>query len=338
MKKLYLLLAVTFILSISLTACAGNSSFVIGPPSNPASPAEPTTIPPNDVSTTPAPPLVVAPFPTAIPAATTTPTEAATTRASSPAITTTTPRTPTAARPTTPARTTAAVKTAPTTLIPPVVATPVPIATPTPYNGSLTEVIRGKTGKKQVAITLDAGAGSDPFPKMLTALDRANVRITFFLTGKWAQANPTYVQQIVAKGHEIANHSWNHPDFANLSEQRIREEIESTDEFLKKFSGLATKPLWRFPYGSRNGRVSEIVNNLGYRSIMWTIDSLDSVGQPKSAQFLIDRITRQSDAQLDGQIVLMHIGNPTTADALPFILQNLRDRGFAVVTVTELLK
>ncbi len=216
--------------------------------------------------------------------------------------------------------------------------TPVPTSVGQPYNGPLSEVVRGRTGKKQVAITLDAGAGAAPFPKMLSALSGAGVKITFFLTGQWAQQNPNYVQQIVANGHEIANHTWSHPDLTTVSDEQIKAEIEKTEEFLARFTGKTTKPLWRAPYGSRNAHVMQVVNRLGYRSIFWTIDSLDSVGQPKSAQFLIDRITKQTNAQLDGEVILMHIGSATTADALPAILQNLKERGFQVVTVSELLR
>jgi peptidoglycan/xylan/chitin deacetylase (PgdA/CDA1 family) len=234
--------------------------------------------------------------------------------------------------------TTAAVKTATPTKAAQPTFTPVPPVSTQPYNGSLSEVVRGPTGKKQVAITLDAGAGAEPFPKMLSALKNANVKITFFLTGTWAQQNPLYVQQIVAGGHEIANHTWDHPDLTTVSNEKIKDEIEKTDTLLSRFTGKSTKPLFRFPYGSRNSRTTQYVNSLGYRSIFWTIDSLDSVGDPKSAQFLIDRITKQTNAQLDGEIILMHIGNATTADALPSIIQNLQDRGFQVVTVSTLLK
>jgi peptidoglycan/xylan/chitin deacetylase (PgdA/CDA1 family) len=189
-----------------------------------------------------------------------------------------------------------------------------------------------------VAITLDAGAGADPFPKILAALNKAGVKITFFLTGSWAQQNPTYVQQMVSNGHELGNHTWDHPDLTGVSDAQIKDEIERTDALLSRFTGHSSRPLWRAPFGSRDARVMKVVNDLGYRSIFWTIDSLDSVGQPKTAKFLIDRITSQTNAQLDGEIILMHIGNATTADALPAIIENLQGRGFKIVTVSELLK
>ncbi len=212
-------------------------------------------------------------------------------------------------------------------------------ATSAPYinNGLLSEVVRGRSGKKQIAITLDAGAGADPFPKLIAGINGAGVKLTFFLTGTWAQQNPTYVQQIVSSGMEIANHSWSHPDFTSLSNEAIRQEMEKTETLLSKFTGSSTKPLWRAPLGARDSRVLQLVNSMGYRSIYWTLDSLDSIGAPKSAQFLIDRITKQTDAQLDGQIILMHIGSATSAEALPAIIKNLKARGFKIVTVSQLL-
>lgn len=188
-----------------------------------------------------------------------------------------------------------------------------------------------------VAITLDAGGDAVAFPKMIAALNKTGIKVTFFLTGTWAQQNPTFVQQIAASGMEIANHSWSHTDFTTLSEEQIKDELNRTDALLTRYTGETTRPLMRFPYGARNSKSVQVVNSLGYRSIYWTIDSLDSVGVPKSAQFLIDRITKQSDAQLDGEIILMHLGNATSGDALPVILQNLTSRGFKIVTISKLL-
>jgi peptidoglycan-N-acetylmuramic acid deacetylase len=212
-----------------------------------------------------------------------------------------------------------------------------PTLTPAPANPALSEIVRGKTGKKQVAITLDAGGDAVAFPKMIAALNKTGIKVTFFLTGTWAQQNPTFVQQIVASGMEVANHSWTHSDFTTLNETQIKDELNRTDALLSKYTGESTKPLMRFPYGARNAKTVQVVNSLGYRSIYWTIDSLDSVGAPKTAQFLIDRITKQTDAQLDGQIILMHLGNATSGDALPVILQNLTSRGFKIVTVSKLI-
>ena len=118
----------------------------------------------------------------------------------------------------------------------------------------------------------------------------------------------------------------------------VREEIKSAEIFLTDLCGKNPRPLWRAPFGARNARVLGIAHSLGYRSIYWTLDSLDSVDPPKSAGFLIDRITTRSAEQLDGAIILMHVGEPSTAEALPAIIANLQRRGFQLVTVSTLLR
>lgn len=80
-----------------------------------------------------------------------------------------------------------------------------------------------------------------------------------------------------------------------------------------------------------------VARSVGYRSIYWTIDSLDSVGKPKSAPFLFDRIANRSSESLDGAIILMHVGYRSTADAVPLIAANLQQRGFQLVTISTLI-
>ena len=106
----------------------------------------------------------------------------------------------------------------------------------------------------------------------------------------------------------------------------------------KGFSMKNPRPLWRAPYGARDARVLKIASNLGYRSIYWTLDSLDGVEPIKTPQFLIDRITQKSDAELDGAIILLHVGFKSTAEALPVIIADLQARGFRLVTVSKLLE
>jgi len=344
--RLMTLVGLMVILNFLLSACdngnlgiEGGSGFLAPKPTPtaspvvaqvfvPVTPAQAVIDNPNitaSITITPALPTATAtatPPPTATATATATPIPVKTTK---PTVAATTPVSP---------KTTVAITGSPS----PTITTGMPRTTSSSYNGPLDEVVRGKTGKKEVAITLDAGAEAAALPKMLTALDKASVKITFFVTGTWAQQNPDYIQQMASSGHEIANHTWSHPDLTEVSDAQIKDEIERTDALLLRLTGRSTRPLWRAPYGSRNTHVLSVVNSLGYRSIMWTLDSLDSVGQPKSSQFLIDRVTGQSNSQLDGGIILMHVGNATTADALPAILQNLQQRSFKVVPISELLK
>jgi peptidoglycan/xylan/chitin deacetylase (PgdA/CDA1 family) len=122
------------------------------------------------------------------------------------------------------------------------------------------------------------------------------------------------------------------------SDAIIRDELTHAGRRIIEVSGQNPKPRWRAPYGDRDAPVLKIATNLGYRSIYWTLDSLDGVEPKKTPQFLIDRITSKSDTDLDGAIILMHVGERSYAEALPVIIKNLQERGFHLVTVSKLLE
>lgn len=204
--------------------------------------------------------------------------------------------------------------------------------------GSFGEVVRGSHGRWEVAITFDAGADADCFQDLIAALESAHVHSTFFITGNWAQQNRDCAEAITKHGHEVGNHTWNHVDLTRQTDEIVRDEISRAEVFLTEISGQSPRPRWRAPYGARDSRILRIASALGYRSIYWTIDSLDSVEPQKTPQFLIDRITQKTDAELDGAIILMHVGVRSTADALPAIIANLQSRGFHLVTVSKLLR
>lgn len=201
-----------------------------------------------------------------------------------------------------------------------------------------TEIERGPRGKSQIAITFDAGANAECFDDLITALESAQVHSTFFITGNWAQRNSHCAEAITKHGHEVGNHTWNHADLTKQPDDIVREELTRAEMLLTEIAKQSPRPRFRAPFGARDNRVLRIAANLGYRSIYWTIDSLDSMEPRKSPEFLIDRITGKSDAELDGAIILMHVGEKNTADALPIIIADLQRRGFRLVTISKLLE
>ena len=203
---------------------------------------------------------------------------------------------------------------------------------------AISEIGRGPRGQSEIALTFDAGANAECFKDLIGALERAHVHSTFFVTGNWAQRNRDCAMAITRHGHEVGNHTWNHLDLTRQPDDIVREEISRAEILLTELSGQSPRPRLRAPFGARDDRVLSIAATLGYRSIYWTIDSLDSVEPRKTAAFLIDRITSKTDAQLDGAIILMHVGEKSTADALPVIIANLQGRGFRLVTLSDLLR
>lgn len=201
----------------------------------------------------------------------------------------------------------------------------------------LSEIVRGAPGRRQIALTFDCGGGADALPELLAALRDASVKCTFFLSGEWVQRYPNSAKQIVRDGHEIGNHTWSHPDLTILSERDISSEIKRADAAIVTLYGRSTRPLFRAPFGARNSRVLTVVHALGYRSIYWSLDSLDSVGSAKSSSFITAMVVSQPDQKLDGAIVLLHVGNDSTAHAVSEILRVLKARHFEFVSVSALI-
>jgi peptidoglycan/xylan/chitin deacetylase (PgdA/CDA1 family) len=199
-------------------------------------------------------------------------------------------------------------------------------------------VQRGRVDKPWVALTLDAGADSAPVPDMLKTLREHHVKITFFLTGKWIKENPELTRAIVADGHEIANHSFTHPDMRHISDAAILKELADTEALLAEATGASSRPFFRPPFGAYDERVLRLVVGAGYLPIYWTLDSLDSVGEPKTPDFLFERVTAKlTPEKLRGAIILAHCGSQPTADALPRILDRFAEMGFEVKKVSEVL-
>jgi peptidoglycan/xylan/chitin deacetylase (PgdA/CDA1 family) len=197
---------------------------------------------------------------------------------------------------------------------------------------------RGRADLPRVALTLDAGAGAAPVPRMLEALRGRNITITFFLTGKWVAENPDLARQIVADGHEIANHTFTHPDLTRVDSATLRKEIDDTEALIRQTTGATSRPFFRPPYGAYDERVLRDTQRAGYLPIYWTLDSLDSVGEPKIPAFLLERITgKLTPEELRGAIILAHCGSDATADALPQILDRFTEMGLEVVKVSEVL-
>jgi len=186
-----------------------------------------------------------------------------------------------------------------------------------------------------VSLTFDAGASSKPTPDLLDTLKAAGLHVTFFLTGKWCEENEALVRRIHDEGHEIANHTYSHPDLRKLDDSAIKSEIEKTDEIVLRITGAHCAPYLRPPYGARDKRVLRIASEAGYTPIYWSLDSWDSFKKGITPQEISRRVLGRVQG---GDIVLMHCGSQATADALPGLIRELESRGLRIVTVTELLR
>lgn len=193
----------------------------------------------------------------------------------------------------------------------------------------------------RIALTFDGGANAAGLQAILSTLEQKQVRATFFLTGTWAAANPDGVARIAAAGHRLGNHSMTHPAFTQLTNPMIDDEIARAESAIVTAGG-APRPFFRFPFGDRDTRTINEVNNLGYVAVRWSVDSLGWKGT--SGGMSRDAVAQRVLAALQpGGIVLMHIGsNPDDgstldADALPGLIEGIRAAGYGFVTLDALL-
>ena len=195
------------------------------------------------------------------------------------------------------------------------------------------EVVRGSAEVPRVALTFDCGSVAGASGALLEVLRLHELRVTFFVTGQYVERYPELVRQIVADGHEIANHTHSHADLTELTDEAIQEELQRTEAAVQKLTGRSTRPWMRTPFGARNPRVLEIVAQAGYVSVYWTLDSGDWWAEA-TEQGVRDRVLKNT---AKGYIVVQHCAASATADALGAIIQGLQARGLAIVTVSALL-
>lgn len=193
------------------------------------------------------------------------------------------------------------------------------------------EIVQGSQDQPFVALTFDAGAGATNTPAIMDALRLRGLRTTWFVTGQWVDRYPELFRQLLADGHEIANHTYWHPDLVSLPRDQVLAEIEGAEDAVLRNGGESTRPLFRFPFGSRNGALFSLIGELGYRSIFWTLDSGD--WRPELAPATI--LARVVGDVQPGSIVVMHADSPQTALVLGDEIDRLTSGGYRVTTVTE---
>lgn len=184
-----------------------------------------------------------------------------------------------------------------------------------------------------VALTFDDGYTTDnSYTAILDILKARNVKATFFILGKMMEESPDLARRIVDEGHQLANHGYTHGDFTQMPEEQIRWEINHTDEIARNIAGVSTKPYFRYPYRRFNDFTGQILKDLGYQSVLWTIDSYDSRTGTASEQ-IIDYSLRSLG---NGAIILYHTQSQETVQALNEIITAIENQGYTLAAVQEM--
>jgi probable sporulation protein (polysaccharide deacetylase family) len=192
-------------------------------------------------------------------------------------------------------------------------------------------IYRGNPKKPAISFMVNVAWGNEYLDKILDTLDKHQVKTTFFLDGSWVKRYPDLARKIAARGHEIGNHAYSHPDMGKLGPERIRQEIGRTQRVIEMAVGV--KPtLFAPPSGAFNQQVVTIAQNeFQMRTILWTADTVD--WQRPSVQTLINRVEAKMG---NGVLVLMHPTAPT-AEALDLLIRLAQKKGLTPTTVSEVI-
>ncbi len=189
----------------------------------------------------------------------------------------------------------------------------------------------GIRGKNRIAMTFNVDWGEEYISGILKILDNKNIKVTFFVTGNWAGKFPDLLRKTSKEGHEIGNHGYSHKNPVKLSDSQLKNNITKNETLIYSITGKRTD-LYAPPYGDINNRVTAIASSLGYKTIIWSADSID--WQRPAPEIIVQRVINKID---DGGIILLHPTKPTM-QALPEIINKLEARNFKFVTISELIK
>lgn len=178
-----------------------------------------------------------------------------------------------------------------------------------------------------VALTFDDGPYAPSTNRILDALESVGGRATFFVLGARVEAEASTITRGDQLGCEYGNHTWNHANLSKLSASEVKQEIDSTSNAIKAITGKETA-LLRAPYAE----IGNAVEAVSKPFIGWSIDTEDWM--KKDPQAIVDAVVNQVK---DGDIVLMHDLYPSTAEAAETIIRTLTEKGFQLVTVSELM-
>jgi peptidoglycan-N-acetylglucosamine deacetylase len=193
-----------------------------------------------------------------------------------------------------------------------------------------------------VALTFDAEHPDRPADagnaeRLLDALAAADVRATFFVQGRWAEAYPATAGRIAAAGHLVGSHSFYHARMPLLSDAGFETDVRDAEAIIREVCGVDPRPWFRLPFGTGGDdpAVRARIDALGYREVGWDVNPED--WEPAhSAADVAGRVVSGVTACGDGAVVLQHTWPNATWAALPKIVGRLRDAGASFVRVDEL--
>ncbi len=192
-------------------------------------------------------------------------------------------------------------------------------------------IYRVERDDNKIAVTFDVAWENSNTDELLDILNEYDAKATFFITGDWCDRYPDDVKKFADAGHEIENHSDQHPHVEGIN---VNDLINDTRECSRKIKMITGKEpvLYRAPYGEYDDSLLTTLEGMGLKTIQWDVDSVDW-NKPTSEQ-ITKKVLENTKS---GSILLFHNDLQNTTEALPNVLKGLKEKGFEFVTVDELI-
>ncbi|MBN2057192.1 MAG: polysaccharide deacetylase family protein [Candidatus Saganbacteria bacterium] len=197
------------------------------------------------------------------------------------------------------------------------------------------KLVYGGLDKRYVALTFDDGPSLGFTEKVLDIMARENVKGTFFLIGHKVMAQPELMARLAREGHELGNHTFTHSKVTWLGDDKLAYELKQTSQLISEMTGKSVK-LFRPPHGTLNAAKSRLIQQQGYDIVLWTVNADDFYRAGRGMRSHSSIANRVLGQVKGGDVVLMHDDSQQLVDALPLIIAGLKQKGYSLVTVSEL--
>lgn len=192
-------------------------------------------------------------------------------------------------------------------------------------------VIRsGYPNSNQLTFSCNVDWGEEVIPDMLKILKENDIKITFFVSGRWAENHPALLKEMYLSGHEIQSHGYSHKLCTQNSVETIKEEILKTEAVILDILGVKTN-VFAPPSGDYDDTTIDLCRSLGYQMALWSADTIDW-RKGSTAEVIKGRVLKK---QLNGAIVLMH-PKEETVKALPGLIKEIEAKNIEIVPLYRL--
>lgn len=186
------------------------------------------------------------------------------------------------------------------------------------------------SSEDSVSLMFNVYWGTEYVEPILETLKSYEIKTTFFVGGCWVEKNHDLLRKIVNSGHEVGNHGYFHKDHDKISGKDNRNEIELCHRLVKEVCGVEMN-LFAPPSGAFSQNTLDIAEEMGYNTIMWSLDTID--WRDKDVSLIVDRATNKVSA---GDLILMH-PTKSTLEALPTIIEKIKEKNLKITKVSSVL-